>query len=120
MPDALRPSGWHIEEEPHQVVRYGAHSVAKQTITKSCGFGIMGLLIMCDSYWSLKVNDMTIQVPNDSGSLFSQEEKQIVSTAMLVNILKKLNQTGLCTGNPDEKFKVARDRRKGKFMDMSG
>ena len=82
------------------------------------------LFLLCPLFGGSFIRGSTVdQIPIclPSNSLLNFHEKEITSLTSLIRLLKNVDQSQqLCIGNPDAKFFLIRDRRKGKFLDQSG
>ena len=96
------PIGWCIEDDVQQSAFF---------ISKSFSFGAVAISIMLNGIWTVHVSEMPIEIPN---------QEKISTVTILLKLLKKVDSSSLCIGNPDTKFFSVRDRRNGKFLDQSG
>ena len=53
-------------------------------------------------------------------SLFVDSPERLHTSALIENILRKLDNSKICAGNPDQKFQVLSDNRQGVFKDHAG
>ena len=116
MPNTLWPNGWCIEEITE--ITSSSRTTAVGAVKKSFDFGIIRLSLVPDGSWTIQVDANVLQLPREG--MFLPALQRILSISVLLSLLKKLDSCILCPGNPDDKFHAVRDRRKGKFSDVSG
>ena len=113
MPDTLWPCGWCIEEITE--ITSSSCTTAIGAVKKAFNFGVIRLSLAPDGSCILQVDGNVLQLPSEGMIL-----PTLHSISALLILLKKFDSSILCPGYPDEKFHAARDRRKGKFTDISG
>jgi len=76
------------------------------------------LSINANFEWNLHYLGHPVNIGENS--FFADSPERLYTSALIENILKQLDSSKICAGNPDQKFQVLSDNRQGIFNDHAG
>ena len=110
------PDGWVSE---NQLI---SHSCI--VVSKVFSYGRINVLLLNDAAtynWTIEVNQCQIKLPQCRLSNFQENIiASLTSLWSLLDNIDNIDKSRPCIGNPDDKFMLIKDHRKGKFVDHSG
>ena len=96
-------SGWSCNETPSTIV-----------ISKLFEEYTVSLSIQHDFHFFIEMGD------NCFRNMKYFQSHEVVSVSSICNLLRKLDDTTLCIGNPDDKFAKTNEQHSGQFKDKTG